>query len=273
MDDTVVAARCHAGRRAARDEPVEDRLDLVRGRVPCRAQPVAADRAPLLAQSRFGKTAAVELHHLRAEQVGAEPGVLVGLRSAELVVHVQRRDPVAERVEDVPEAGRVGAARDQTGDLAAGRESSSCSRMKRSTRSRSSSIRRLCLEDEGAIRQLARPSRSSRTAEARASFSGRTKRQTVGDCASSRRHRSASARARSPAGARADRPRPAAAARPLGVHADASALKRITPSSSQSQERPSSICCARSPAEAVRVALERVDPDLLAVRRRTRRHE
>ena len=41
----------------------------------------------------------------------------------------------------------------------------------------------------------------------------------------------------------------------VGVQADASALNRITPSSTHSHERPSSICDARAPAEAVRVAV------------------
>ena len=41
-DDAVLAARLDPCRRAARDEPVEDRLDLVGGRVARRAQPVGA---------------------------------------------------------------------------------------------------------------------------------------------------------------------------------------------------------------------------------------
>ena len=108
--------------RAARDEPVEDRLDLVRGGVAGRAQPVAADRAALVAECGLGEPAAVELHDLRAERLGAEARVLLGLGAAQLVVHVQRRDAIAERAEQVPEAGRVGAARDEARDLAAGRD-------------------------------------------------------------------------------------------------------------------------------------------------------
>ena len=51
-----------------------------------------------------------------------------------------------------------------------------------------------------------------------------------------------------------------------GVQADASALKRIAPSSTQSHERPSLDLRPRPPAEAVRVARERIDAELLLVR-------
>ena len=62
---------------------------------------------------------ALELHDLRAEDVCAEACVPVGVGSAELVVDVERRDAIAEQAEHVPEAGRVGAARNETGDLTA----------------------------------------------------------------------------------------------------------------------------------------------------------
>ena len=101
---------------------------------------------PLVSKLRLREAAAVAFDHLGAEHLGAEAGVLLGVGTAQLVVHVQRRGAVSERPEQMPEAGRVGAARDEAGDPAA------------------------------------------------------------------------------------------------GVHADASALNRITPSSTQSHERPSSIC-------------------------------
>ena len=56
-----------------------------------------------------------------------------------------------------------------------------------------------------------------------------------------------------------------------GVQADASALKRMTPPSSQSHERPSSICASAS--ESRRVAPERVDPELTLVGERACGHE
>ena len=48
-------------------------------------------------------------------------GVLVRLGAAEPVVHMERRDAVAELAERVPEAGRVGPAGDEREHLAAGR--------------------------------------------------------------------------------------------------------------------------------------------------------
>src|SRR6476659_5475719 len=54
MNDSVVALRRDAGRRPARDEPVEDRLDLVRGRVARRPEPIEGERPALLAQGGLG---------------------------------------------------------------------------------------------------------------------------------------------------------------------------------------------------------------------------
>jgi hypothetical protein len=122
VDDPVVGAGDDAGRRAARDEPVEDRLDLVRGGVTGRPQAVASDGTPLLAQRGLGEPSAGALHDLGAERLDAEASVLGGIGAAQLVIHVQRRDPIAERAEHVPEAGRVGAPGDETRDLAAGRD-------------------------------------------------------------------------------------------------------------------------------------------------------
>src|SRR5688572_865113 len=57
---------------------------------------------------------------LRPEPLDTEARVLLGLLPTQAVVHVQRGDAVAERAEHVPEAGRVGAARDEARHLAAG---------------------------------------------------------------------------------------------------------------------------------------------------------
>ncbi len=58
------------------------------------------------------------LDDLGAEGFPAEAGVLVGLDAAQTVRDVERRDPVAELTEGMPEAGRVRSARDEAGDLA-----------------------------------------------------------------------------------------------------------------------------------------------------------
>ena len=59
----------------------------------------------------------------------------------------------------------------------------------------------------------------------------------------------------------------------LGVHADASALKRID-AVLDPQPRPALLdLAARAPAEPVRVLRERIDPDLLLVRRRAGRQQ
>src|SRR5207253_4170441 len=120
-DDAVLAAHLDPRRTAARDEPVEDRLDLVRGGVPRRAQPVGRDGVAQIAQLLLGRSAS-HLHHFRAEGLAAEARVPRRLLAAQAVVDVQRGDAVAELPQRVPQAGRVGAARDEAGDLAAGRD-------------------------------------------------------------------------------------------------------------------------------------------------------
>ncbi len=85
-----------------------------------RAQPPGLDRVAQVAQLGLG--AAGRLDDSRPEPLGAERGVGLGLRPAELVVHVQRVDAVAERPERMPEAGRVGAAGDETEDVASRRD-------------------------------------------------------------------------------------------------------------------------------------------------------
>src|SRR5579864_9357665 len=108
VDDAVLAPRGDPGRRTAGDEPVEDRLHLIRSGVAGCPQPIGSDGTPLLAERGFREPVAVELHDLSAEDGCAEARVPVGVGSAELVVDVERRDAIAERAEHVPEAGRVG---------------------------------------------------------------------------------------------------------------------------------------------------------------------
>ena len=120
MYDSIIAPRRHPGCAAARDEPVEDRLDLVGGGVPGRAQAVAGDGVALLPQLRLAKPSSVELDHLGAEHVAAEPRIRRRVVTTQQVVHVQGGDAVAERAERVPEAGRVRTAGDEAADLGAG---------------------------------------------------------------------------------------------------------------------------------------------------------
>jgi len=83
------------------------------------ARPLVTLRSPklsLVLAARGG------LDDLRAEALAAEAGVLVGFGPAEAVVDVQGRDAVPERRQHVPEAGRVGAARDEDGDVTSRRD-------------------------------------------------------------------------------------------------------------------------------------------------------
>ena len=119
MHDAVASSRRHPGCAAARDEPVEDRLNLVGGRVPGRAQSVARDGIALLAQLRLAEPLSIELDHFRTQHVPAEACVGRGVVAAEQMVHMQRRHAVAERAEGVPQAGRVSSPGDEAADLAA----------------------------------------------------------------------------------------------------------------------------------------------------------
>ena len=115
--------------------------------------------------------------------------------------------------------------------------------------------------------------RSPRTRESPAHSPGRTNRQTFDTCLSSSRQRSRMPRCAYP------RPRTDGSTHTCwictvdGVHAEASALKRIVSPSSHTQERRSSIWLLRPPAEARRIALQRIGSDLLLVRRRACRQK
>src|SRR5712691_341086 len=119
VHDAVVAPWRHAGRAPARGEPVEDRLDLIGGGVPGRAQAIACDGVTLVAQLSLAEPAPIELDDVGAERLAAEACILLGSCAAELVVHVQRRDGIAELAQCVPETRGVRAARDEAADLAA----------------------------------------------------------------------------------------------------------------------------------------------------------
>src|SRR5215203_5870283 len=119
-DDPVGAAPVDLPGRAARDDAVEDGLDLVGRGVAGRAQPVGGDGVADLAPVVLG-LAASPVDDLRAENVTAEGGVVLGLLAAQAVVHVQRGNVIAELTERVPEARRVGTAGDEDGHGAAGR--------------------------------------------------------------------------------------------------------------------------------------------------------
>src|SRR5918996_2621702 len=121
-DDAVLAPDANAGRRPARGEPVEDRLDLVGGRVASCAQSVGGEAVTKLAQLGLRPLSGRgRVHDLGPEPVAAEAGVLLGLRAAKPMVDVERADAVAEGPKCMPEARRVGAPRDQAEHLAAGR--------------------------------------------------------------------------------------------------------------------------------------------------------
>src|SRR5437764_1273515 len=115
-----------AGPPSAHSKPLELGADnpLAPADLPGELDRAVLEPKPLVLAHRL--EAAAEIKALRAdgrsEQLGAEAGVLVRLLAAQLVVHVQRRDAVAQRAEQMPEAGRVGAARDETRHVAAGRD-------------------------------------------------------------------------------------------------------------------------------------------------------
>jgi hypothetical protein len=76
-DDAVLPLRLDPLRVSARDQPVEDRLDLVGGGVAGRPQPLGGLRVADRAQLRLARAARVEADDLRAQLAFAEAGVLV----------------------------------------------------------------------------------------------------------------------------------------------------------------------------------------------------
>ena len=104
----------------ARGEAVEDRLDLVGERVAGRAQPAWRGTSSGRRAARPRSSSALPPGRPRRRSCSRAPRrVRVGLRAAQAVVDVQRRDAVAELAQRVEEAGRVGAARDEAEHLAA----------------------------------------------------------------------------------------------------------------------------------------------------------
>ena len=88
--------------------------------MPGRAEAVGGDPVAQVAQLGLGAAAPAQVDDLGAEPLPAEAGVLVRLGPAKPVVDVEGGHAEAQAAEHVPEAGRVGAARDEAGDLAAG---------------------------------------------------------------------------------------------------------------------------------------------------------
>src|SRR5215211_822928 len=86
-DDAVLALGPDPGGGAARDQSIENRLDLVGGRVPCGSQPVAREGVAKIPKLLLGASVQRRsLDHLGSEQLTAEERVLLGLGPAELMV-------------------------------------------------------------------------------------------------------------------------------------------------------------------------------------------
>src|SRR5262249_44945022 len=122
-DDPARTPRLDAARSTARDEPVEDGLDLVGRRVPGGSQPLAGDLVADAAKLILGAPALLAcVHYVGAEGVTTEARVRVRLGAAEPVVDMERRDLVSDRSQGVPQARGVGAAGDEARDGPAGRD-------------------------------------------------------------------------------------------------------------------------------------------------------
>src|SRR5262245_33132957 len=79
-DDTVLALRADAGRRAARGEAVEDGLHLIRSGVPRRPPAILRERVTKVAELLLGAAVCrLRLYDLGPEALAAEPRVLLGL--------------------------------------------------------------------------------------------------------------------------------------------------------------------------------------------------
>src|SRR5215211_2143535 len=94
-DDTVLTLGLDSFRGAARDEAVEDRLDLVREGVAGCSKTIGREAVADPPELVFGASAR-PVDDVGAEVLAAEACVVVGLRTAQVVVHVQCRDGVAE---------------------------------------------------------------------------------------------------------------------------------------------------------------------------------
>ncbi len=68
----------------------------------------------------FGEARTGTVDHFCTQPLGAEARVRIRFRAPERVVHVEGRDAVAQRAENVPETGRIGSPRDETHHVAAG---------------------------------------------------------------------------------------------------------------------------------------------------------
>ena len=268
-DDAVLASRSDPPRRAARDDAVEDRLDLVRGRVAGGAQSGAGR------QRRSGARAAPPLSRRGGADDSASRaccavgGVGVRLGAAEPVVDMDGVDGVAERPEDVPEARRVRAPGDEAGHLASGLDQV-VARMCASTRSstsiakcasrRSSTPRQRVGEarrggpDAQGSRPRARPRRASSRAASRGARArsappessrrtrrGRSGREGVGDGEDDSSGRPSSAVERPGDSARphrrGSRPRPGTAHRARSTRPTRGSPRARRPRTSRSRSR------------------------------------
>ena len=119
-DDAVLTLQLDALRRSRGDEPEEDRLDLVGGRMPRRTQAMSLGKAVTeLAELRL-VTCGRRLDHIGSQQFAAVARVPLRLLAAEAVIHVHCRDAISELPRHVPEACRIGATRHEAPDLSAG---------------------------------------------------------------------------------------------------------------------------------------------------------
>jgi hypothetical protein len=119
-DDAVLARSLDPPCVSRGDEAIEHRLDLVGGGVAgCTKAAAGGELVPEVSERCLGgRLRCDDVDDLGAENIGAEPRVLLGLRSSQPVVHVNRADAVAQCAQDVPEAGRVGASGHEADDVA-----------------------------------------------------------------------------------------------------------------------------------------------------------
>ena len=130
----VLPPHADPGRRPAGGQAVDDRLHLIRRRVPGRSQRPRGHRIAEVAQLGFGATSSGRRLDDLGSQARRRNGVGLGLLAAKPVVHVERRCAIAQLAQCVPEAGRVGAAGDEADDLTARRDQIAGGRAPRSAR-------------------------------------------------------------------------------------------------------------------------------------------